>query len=131
MNLRLALYLVGILNLFLSLAMIAPLLVALIYSDGTAVYFIEAILITIASALLMILTCRRRSNGEIRHREGMAVVALGWFSAALFGGLLVLCGCDAELQAVIESGIIDTSTSVLTSFLQALIQLASEAAATT
>ena len=87
MNLRVTLNLVGTLNLFLALAMVAPLAVALVYGDGTALLFLESIGITVAGGLVMILTCPRKPGEEVRHREGMAIVALGWFAAGLFGAV--------------------------------------------
>lgn len=43
------------------------------------------------------------------------------------GSALFLGGCDPQLRATIENGIISTSTSLLASVMQALIQLAAEA----
>ena len=86
MNLRLTLYLVGFLNLFLAFSMTAPLAVSLIYKDGTAIYFLVTIGLVVFSGLILILTFRSPGQ-EIRHREGMAVVTLGWVSAGFFGSL--------------------------------------------
>jgi hypothetical protein len=43
--------------------------------------------------------------------------------------LLQFGGCNPTLQSTVESGIIDTSTSLITSFFRALINVASENAA--
>ena len=118
MNFKLTLYMVGILNLFLALAMTAPLVVAHIYQDGTGDDFLISILLTVAASLLMILLCRKQSKGEVRHREGMAVVALGWFFAGLFGALpFYLAGTfpnylDCLFEAL--SGFTTTGASVMT-----------------
>ena len=118
MNLRLTLYLVGVLNLFLALAMVAPFFVALIYKDGTAGIFLEAIAIIIACSVAVVWFCRQGTHDEIRHREGMAVVALGWFSAGLFGALpFYLAGTfPTYLDCLFEalSGFTTTGASVLT-----------------
>jgi hypothetical protein len=52
-----------------------------------------------------------------------------WRRLALLtlSGTFFLGGCDPELRATVENGIINLSTSLLTAFLQAFIQLASEA----
>ena len=118
MNLKLTLKLVGILNLFLALTMAAPLAVAMIYQDGTAMVFVESILITVILSGALILLCRGNRQTEIRHREGMAVVALGWFSAGLFGALpFYLAGTfPTYLDGLFEalSGFTTTGASVLT-----------------
>ena len=118
MNLRLTLHLVGFLNLFLALALVVPLIVALIYHDGTAMYFVQSIVITVAASVVMILSYRREANEDIRHREGMAVVALGWLAAGLFGALpFHLAGTfPSYLDSLFEalSGFTTTGASVLT-----------------
>ena len=118
MNLRVTLNLVGILNLFLALTMVAPFAVAMIYQDGGARHFLLSIGLTVAAAVILILACRRRRGDEVRHREGMAVVALGWFSAGIFGALpFFLAGTfpnylDCLFEAL--SGFTTTGASVLT-----------------
>ena len=54
---------------------------------------------------------------------------ISWRRVALLtaGATFFLGGCDPELRATIESGIISASTSLLGSLLQAFIQLAQEA----
>ncbi|MFH1748005.1 MAG: hypothetical protein ABIG44_13300 [Planctomycetota bacterium] len=53
-----------------------------------------------------------------------------WLVVMVFG-VLALCGCDEELRTTIEDGVIDTSSSLLGAFLQALIGLAGETTTTT
>lgn len=117
MNLRLTLYLVGILNLFLALSMTAPLVVSLIYRDGAALSFLFSIGLTVLFALILILTCRSPEQ-EIRHREGMAVVALGWLAVGLFGALpYFIDGTRANfINCLFESlsGFTTTGASILT-----------------
>jgi len=43
------------------------------------------------------------------------------------GATFFLGGCDPQLRATVEDGIISVSTSLLSSLLQAFIQLAQEA----
>lgn len=106
------------LNFFLALAMAAPLAVALIYRDGTALVFVESILATMGVSGAVLLFCRNVASTEVRHREGMAVVALSWLSASLFGALpFYLSGVfPSYLDSVFEamSGFTTTGASVLT-----------------
>lgn len=117
MNLRLTLYLVGFLNLFLAFSMTAPLAVSLIYQDGTAIYFLATIGLVVFSGLILILTFRSPGQ-EIRHREGMAVVTLGWVSAGFFGSLpYYMTGVlDRFIDCLFESfsGFTTTGASVMT-----------------
>lgn len=52
-----------------------------------------------------------------------------WRRLALLaaGATFFLSGCDPQLRATVENGIISVSTSLLGSLLQALIQLGQEA----
>jgi hypothetical protein len=52
-----------------------------------------------------------------------------WRLAALTaaGTTFILSGCDPQLRATVENGIITLSTSLLTSVLRALTELAQEA----
>ncbi len=117
MNLRLTLYLVGFLNLFLAFSMTAPLAVSLIYQDGTAIYFLATIGLVVFSGLILILTFRSPGQ-EIRHREGMAVVTLGWVSAGFFGSLpYYMTGVlDRFIDCLFESfsGFTTTGASIMT-----------------
>jgi hypothetical protein len=49
---------------------------------------------------------------------------LAWLTV---GTTFILSGCNPELRATVEDGIISMSTSLLSSLLQAFIQLAQEA----
>ena len=119
MNLRLTINLVGILNFFLAMAMVVPFLVSLGYGDGAETSFLYSIALTLLSSLIMFIFTRSRgARKEIRHREGMAVVALGWFSAGLFGALpFYLSGnFPSYLDCLFEalSGFTTTGASILT-----------------
>lgn len=48
--------------------------------------------------------------------------------ALLVGGLLFLGGCDPTIQTTVENGIINAANATLTSFFQALIQVAATSA---
>ena len=51
-----------------------------------------------------------------------------WWLVALSSVAVFLGGCDEETQAAVEDGVIDASASLLASLMQAIIQLAGEAA---
>ncbi|MDY6851870.1 MAG: TrkH family potassium uptake protein [Thermodesulfobacteriota bacterium] len=118
MNLGLTCYLIGVFNLFLALSMVAPLAVSVIYKDGTSNHFLVAIGLTVLVSLIVIRICRNSAKDEVRHREGMAVVAIGWFSAGVFGALpFFLAGTfPGYLDCLFEalSGFTTTGASVLT-----------------
>ncbi|MEW6265591.1 MAG: TrkH family potassium uptake protein [Thermodesulfobacteriota bacterium] len=118
MHLRLTLYLVGLVNFFLALTMVAPLFVAWLYHDGSAQAFLFSFLLTLISSAGMILAGWDKRRLEIRHREGMAAVALGWFSAGIFGAIpFYLAGTFTSfLDCLFESlsGFTTTGSSVLT-----------------
>lgn len=76
----------GALVFFLGLTMIFPLLFSLYYKDGDfSALVLSAAVTTGVGAFLFLLF--RRVVEEISHREGFAIVTLGWVFAALFGSL--------------------------------------------
>ncbi len=46
--------------------------------------------------------------------------------AGLTGSALILEGCDPQIRATVEDGIITTSTALFSSFLQAILQVSQE-----
>jgi trk system potassium uptake protein TrkH len=78
---------IGILIFFLGLSMALPLLVALIYVDGSARALLVSMLITTLSGLVLFAVTRSAKGGQLSHRDGVAVVTLGWVIAGLFGTL--------------------------------------------
>ncbi len=78
-------FVVGVLLLFLAAMMVLPLAVSLYYGDGDTPAFVWSLLIT--AAVGGGLTLMRRKSKDIGLREGFAVVALSWASAALAGAL--------------------------------------------
>ncbi len=90
------------------------------YGDGTAVPLALSMAITILSGALMFFVFRDpvAAKSAMTHREGMAIVALGWFAAGAFGGLPFYLGGTFEsvVDCVFESlsGFSTTGSSVLT-----------------
>ena len=87
MRWRYILRVIGILILFFGITMVVPLGVGLLYGDQSAAPIGMAMGITVISGLSLWLLFRGQKVENIRQREGMAVVALGWSAMGLFGAL--------------------------------------------
>jgi len=109
--------LLGYINLFLAGSMFFPLLVNWIYGEPHARGFLLSIVVTALSGLSMILAFKR-STRDLSHRDGFAIVAFGWISATLFGGLpyLFTGTVDSLVDACFEaaSGFTTTGSTVMT-----------------
>ena len=79
--------LIGILNFFLGLSMLAPLIVSLIYSDGSFFSLLYSFIITSGSGIVLFFLIKRGDYTSLSQREGMAIVTLSWLSAGFFGSL--------------------------------------------
>jgi trk system potassium uptake protein TrkH len=116
MRFRLIFRIMGALIFFLGLTMIFPLFFSLYYRDGDfSAIALSAAITTGVGGLLFLLF--RGSIGEISHREGFAIVSLGWACAALFGSLpYLLAGVFPDfVEAYFEatSGFTTTGATVL------------------
>ena len=116
MSLRRILNVVGLLQLFVGLAMALAGLVSLFYRDGDSVGIFVAAALTSGAGLF---TYRRtRFKGEILPREGFAIVTLAWTAAAFFGALPFLFTGNAPgvVAAFFESmsGFTTTGATVFT-----------------
>ncbi len=118
MRWRYVLNIVGILILFFGLTMIFPLFVGLYYRDQSVVPLFESMGIPIISGFLLYVFFRSTKVELISHREGMAIVAIGWTAVGLFGALPFYLGgeirtfVDAFFESV--SGFTTTGSSILT-----------------
>jgi trk system potassium uptake protein TrkH len=106
----------GALIFFLGLTMIFPLLFSLHYRDGDLwALILSAAITTGVGAVLFLLF--RGTTKDISHREGFAIVSLGWASAAFFGSLpYMLAGVlPSFVEAYFEStsGFTTTGATVL------------------
>jgi trk system potassium uptake protein TrkH len=117
MRFRQILRVIGILNAFLGLFMLAPLIVSLVYSDGSFLPILYSFFVTSASGLLLFLIARTAGYTALSQREGMAIVTFSWLSAGLFGSLPFLFSgsigslTDAFFESL--SGFTTTGASVL------------------
>ncbi len=117
MHFRQIFRLIGILNFFLGLSMIAPLIVSFIYSDGSSLPILYSFIITSGSGIALFLLIKTNEYPSLSQREGMAIVTLGWLSAGFFGSLPFLFAgsighiTDAYFESI--SGFTTTGASIL------------------
>ncbi|MGX9366338.1 TrkH family potassium uptake protein [Desulfoplanes sp. PS50] len=111
------LHLVGVILVFVGLSMLLPLVFSLFYRDGGIFPLAIGCATTLLVGTGLIVGLRSGSPRALNHREGMAVVALGWAAAGLFGAIpFCLGGIDCFTDAVFESfsGFTTTGASILT-----------------
>jgi len=110
---------IGILLLVLGLSMGVPLGCSLYLKDGAHTGHAMAMALTMAmGAILTFASAKTDSQTYINQKEGMAVVALGWFAIGLFGALPFFLApnfttyTDAFFESV--SGFTTTGSSIMT-----------------
>lgn len=117
MHVRFITRFIGILILFLGTAMILPLLGSLYYRDGCAPALAWSALICCAFGALLAVFSGARGESPLSHRDGVAVVTLGWVTAGLAGTLpYLLSGTIPDFSnAYFESlsGFTTTGASIL------------------
>ena len=115
MNYRVILNVLGTVIKFLGVSLLVPILVALYYNepDSARIFLISSIL-TILTGILLEYTCK--SEFELHHRESFVIVAMGWFSVALFGAVPYFLSGIAPIDALFESmaGFTTTGSTILT-----------------
>ena len=87
MHLQNVLRFIGILILFLGLSMIAPLLVSATYKDGSTLAMLYSMLITSGIGLIFFIATKKDKEVHLNHRDGVAIVTLGWLAAGLVGAI--------------------------------------------
>ena len=118
MRWRYILYIVGALIFFVGLSMLLPLAFGLYYRDHSVAVLLKSIGVTVSTGALLFIAFRSQREDTLRQSEGMAIVALGWTAAGLFGALpFYLEGgtvrfVDAFFESV--SGFTTTGASILT-----------------
>jgi trk system potassium uptake protein TrkH len=109
---------IGILIFFLGLSMAAPLLLSLFYHDGSTRALYYSMLITTGIGLLFFIGTKRDKETHLNHRDGVAIVTLGWIAAGLVGAIpFLLSGSipnftNAYFESI--SGFTTTGASILT-----------------
>ncbi|MGI9116084.1 MAG: TrkH family potassium uptake protein [Gaiellales bacterium] len=118
-DLRAVLSMVGRILSFLSITMLAPIAVAVLYDEPVAP-FVVALAVGLAGGQALEVVCGRRSE-RVTVREAFAVVALTWALAALWGGVpFMVEGGDLSMpiDAYFEtmSGFTTTGSTVIVDF---------------
>lgn len=117
MNLKLILNIVGVVLIFMSLFMILPVAVSLIYSQTDTIPLLTSLIITLASGTALYILTRKYGREELRHRDAFSVVTISWLAVAFFGAIpYLLTGTfhsftDAYFESM--AGFTTTGSSVL------------------
>lgn len=86
MKFRITAKVLGILLMFFSISMLTPIPVSMYYHDKVGMPFFAAFLITVLTGLVL-WAIGRRSQQELRTRDGFLIVFLMWFVLGAFGAL--------------------------------------------
>lgn len=109
---------IGALIFCLGLTMLLPMAFSVSYGDGSLPALVKSLVIALAFGMGLFGLYRGEKDTVITHREGMAIVALGWLAAGLMGAMpFLFCGtCPSFVDAFFESvsGFSTTGASVLT-----------------
>jgi trk system potassium uptake protein TrkH len=115
MQIRLVIHILGFLLMFLAGSMLLPIPFSIYYGDGGYLYFLISAAITFIAGFLAFKMTKR--EGELRAREGFAIVTLGWTFFSLFGCLpfLLSGGIPTLTDAFFEtmSGFTTTGATIL------------------
>ena len=115
MRIQSVIHILGLLIFFLGISMLLPLLYSVACKENESLSLLLSFIITVFSGLLIFKLTRLK--GEIRAREGFAVVSFGWLMMSLFGTLpfLLTNSIDSFTDAFFEtaSGFTTTGASIL------------------
>lgn len=85
MNIRVVLYILGILLVFLAFALLLPIFVSLFYEREIIAPFLIAALISAVLGSFLFFLCRCKN--DLKIRDGFALVTFSWIAFALIGAL--------------------------------------------
>lgn len=117
MQFRLLFHTLSILTMILGVSMLLPLTVGLIYKEKDVLSFLISLVLTLTFGVILFFLTRNPKK-EINHKEGFAIVALGWITVAFWGAFPYLLSgslgsfTDACFESV--SGFTTTGSSVIT-----------------
>jgi trk system potassium uptake protein TrkH len=81
-------HIVGALTFCVGLSMILPLAFSAYYQDAGLLPLVESMLATLGFGALLYLAFKPTNGATtLNHRQGMAITALGWAAAGIFGAL--------------------------------------------
>jgi len=117
MHIRIITRFIATLILFLGLSMAGPLLVAFLFKDRSIHALLFSLIITSLTGLVLLVLTKNPESRQLNHRDGVAIVTLGWVMAGLFGTLpYILSGVIPDFtNAYFESisGFTTTGASIL------------------
>ncbi len=116
MRIKYTLYVIGALLCSVGLTMLFPLIFSVYYQDNSLLPFVYSMLATLFFGAGLVLAFREPVKPLLNHREGMAIVALGWIGAGVAGALPFWFGgflgfTDALFESI--SGFTTTGSTVL------------------
>jgi trk system potassium uptake protein TrkH len=85
MNIRVVLYILGSLLIFLAFSFLLPVFVSLFYEKEIIFPFFYAAIVSAVIGSILFLTCR--CGDELKIRDGFALVTFSWVSFSLIGAL--------------------------------------------
>lgn len=109
---------IAILIIFLGISMGAPLVVSLVYRDGSSLAMLTSMFVTSLIGLTIFLSVKKQDKSHLSHRDAVAIVSLGWMTAGLLGTLPYLFSgsipdfTNACFESV--SGFTTTGASIIT-----------------
>ncbi|MBW1780733.1 MAG: TrkH family potassium uptake protein [Deltaproteobacteria bacterium] len=118
MHVRVITRFIAILVLFLGLSMVGPLVVSFVFRDDSTSALLLSMVITFATGLILFVVTRHQEERQLNHRDGVAIVTMGWVTAGLLGTLPYLFSgaipdfTNAYFESI--SGFTTTGASILT-----------------
>jgi trk system potassium uptake protein TrkH len=117
MNFRLICNIIGIALIIISLFMVLPIIVSLIYKQQDIIPLVVSFVITFIAGVSVYLITRKHKKEEISHRDAFIIVTFTWIIISLFGSIpYMLTGVlhtftDAFFESM--AGFTTTGASVL------------------
>ncbi|MDR0620655.1 MAG: TrkH family potassium uptake protein [Deltaproteobacteria bacterium] len=103
-NARLIAHLTGWIVLFTGSGFLLPLIPAYVYSDGSALWFWQSLVVSTFAGGLLLAAGGQTSGQEPRYRDSLAVVGISWFFISLMGSLpFIFSGLMDPWSAIFES----------------------------
>ena len=117
MQIKSVIRILGLLLMLFSLAIIPPILVSVIYSDGETWSFFYALILIFVSGLLLWLPAMQAKT-DLKLRDGFMIVVLFWFVLSTFASLPMILSESLSISitdAIFESisGLTTTGATIL------------------
>ena len=100
MNFRVIFSTLGIILMIIGISMLLPLAWSVYYASNDLLAFIISAVITFLVGLFLFKGIKK--PGEIRYKEGFAIVSLSWVLASIFGALpYLISGTFTDRKSVV------------------------------